>query len=234
MLLRLKDVTVHYGKIEAVSNVSLEVPERIITCMFGANGAGKSTILKTISGIKKPTSGEIWFQDEPIGGALPAEILKKGVAHVPEGRNLFPYMSVFENLQMGAYVRHSKKEIETDAEEIFEHFPILRERRRQMAGSLSGGEQQMLAIARSLMAKPRLLLMDEPIQGLAPLVITEVEKVIRDLNGRGITIFLVEHNLHIALGLAHKVYILEDGKVILEGDPKTLSQTEYVQKIYLL
>jgi branched-chain amino acid transport system ATP-binding protein len=234
MLLRLKDVSVHYGKVEAVSNVSLEVGEGTITCLLGTNGAGKSTTLRTISGVKKLTLGQILYQDKLISGASPSEILRRGVAHVPEGRNLFPYMSVFENLQMGAYVRHNKKEIEIDIEEIFKHFPILRMRRRQTAGSLSGGEQQMLAIARALMAKPKLLLMDEPVQGLAPLVIGEVEKVIRDLHARGITIFLVEHNLHIALGLAHKVYILENGKVILEGDPKTLSQTEYVQKIYLV
>jgi len=234
MLLRLRDVCVHYGKVEAVSNVSLEVWEGAITCLLGTNGAGKSTTLRTISGIKKPISGQISYQDEVISGASPSEILRRGVAHVPEGRNLFPYMSVFENLQMGAYVRHNKKEIEIDIEEIFQHFPILKMRRRQIAGSLSGGEQQMLAIARALMAKPKLLLMDEPVQGLAPLVIGEVEKVIRGLHDRGITILLVEHNLHIALGLAHKVYILESGKVILEGDPKTLSQTEYVQKIYLL
>jgi branched-chain amino acid transport system ATP-binding protein len=234
MLLRLRDVCVHYGKVEAVSNVSLEVGEGAITCLLGTNGAGKSTTLRTISGIKKPISGQISYQDEVISGASPSEILRRGVAHVPEGRNLFPYMSVFENLQMGAYIRHNKKEIEMDIEEIFKHFPILKMRRRQTAGSLSGGEQQMLAIARALMAKPKLLLMDEPVQGLAPLIIGEVEKVIRGLHDRGITILLVEHNLHIALGLAHKVYILESGKVILEGDPKTLSQTEYVQKIYLL
>jgi branched-chain amino acid transport system ATP-binding protein len=234
MLLRLKDVSVHYGKVEAVSNVSLEVGEGAITCLLGTNGAGKSTTLRTISGVKKLTLGEILYQDEMISGASPSEILRRGVAHVPEGRNLFPYMSLFENLQMGAYVRKNKKEIEMDIEEIFQHFPILKMRRRQAAGSLSGGEQQMLAIARALMAKPKLLLMDEPVQGLAPLVIGEVEKVIRDLHARGITILLVEHNLHIALGLGHKVYILENGKVILEGDPKTLSQTEYVQKIYLV
>lgn len=234
MLLKLRDVCVHYGKIEAVSNVSLEVWEGAITCLLGTNGAGKSTTLRTISGIKKLSSGQIWYQDEVISGASAGEILRRGIAHVPEGRSLFPYMSVFENLQMGGYVRHDKKEIETEIEESFVHFPILKMRRRQMAGSLSGGEQQMLAIARALMAKPKLLLMDEPLQGLAPLVIEEVEKVIRHLHDRGITILLVEHNLHIALGLAHKVYILENGKVILEGDPKTLSQTEYVQKIYLL
>jgi branched-chain amino acid transport system ATP-binding protein len=234
MLLRLIDVCVHYGKVEAVSNVSLEVWEGAITCLLGTNGAGKSTTLRTISGTKKLTLGQILYQDEIISGASPSEIIRRGVAHVPEGRSLFPYMSVFENLQMGAYVRHNKKEIEMDIEEIFQHFPILKMRRRQEAGSLSGGEQQMLAIARALMAKPKLLLMDEPVQGLAPLVIREVEKVIRDLHDRGITILLVEHNLHIALGLAQKVYILESGKVILEGDPKTLSETEYVQKIYLL
>jgi len=234
MLLRLTDLCVHYGKIEAVTNASMEVQGGTITCLLGTNGAGKSTTLKTISGIKKPTSGQIWYQDEVINGVSPAGIIKRGVAHVPEGRSLFPYMSVFENLQMGAYVRHNRKEVEMDIEEIFEHFPILKMRRRQTAGSLSGGEQQMLAIARALMAKPKLLLMDEPVQGLAPLVVAEVEKVIKDLRDRGITILLVEHNLHIALGLAHKVYILEHGKVILEGDPKTLSQTEYVQKIYLV
>lgn len=234
MLLRLTDLCVNYGKIEAVTNASMEVQGGTITCLLGTNGAGKSTTLKTISGIKKPTSGQIWYQDEVINGVSPAGIIKRGVAHVPEGRSLFPYMSVFENLQMGAYVRHNRKEVEMDIEEIFEHFPILKMRRRQTAGSLSGGEQQMLAIARALMAKPKLLLMDEPVQGLAPLVVAEVEKVIKDLRDRGITILLVEHNLHIALGLAHKVYILEHGKVILEGDPKTLSQTEYVQKIYLV
>jgi branched-chain amino acid transport system ATP-binding protein len=233
-VLRLEDVTVHYGKCEAVSGVCLEVPEGVITSLLGTNGAGKSTTLKTISGTKKMTSGQIRLQDEPIGGLSPAEILRRGIAHVPEGRTLFPHMSTFENLLMGAYVRHDKVQIQTDLEELFDHFPILKKRRNQAAGSLSGGEQQMLAIARALMAKPKLLLMDEPLQGLAPLIVEEIERVIRDLNDRGITILLVEHNLQMALGCSQKVYILENGKIMLEGDPKTLSQSEYVQKIYLV
>jgi branched-chain amino acid transport system ATP-binding protein len=234
MLLRLEDVTFHYGKCEAVSNVSLAVPEGTITSLLGTNGAGKSTTLRTISGTKKLTSGQIWLGDQLISGLSAAEILRKGIALVPEGRYLFPHMSTFENLQMGAYVRNDKEQIQMDLEELFEHFPILKKRRDQDAGSLSGGEQQMLAIARALMSKPKLLLMDEPLQGLAPLMVEEIERVIQNLNNRGITILLVEHNLQMALGCSQKVYILENGKIMLEGDPKTLSRSEYVQKIYLV
>jgi branched-chain amino acid transport system ATP-binding protein len=234
VLLRLENVTIHYGKCEAVNGVSLEVPEGTITSLLGTNGAGKTTTLRTISGTKKVTSGQIWFQEALVSGLSPAEILRKGIAHVPEGRTLFPFMSTFENLQMGAYVRNDKEQIQKDLEELFDHFPILKKRRNQAAGSLSGGEQQMLAIARALMAKPKLLLMDEPLQGLAPLIVEEIERVIRNLNERGITILLVEHNLPMALGCSHKVYILENGRIILEGSPETLSQSEYVQKIYLV
>ena len=209
--LSIKDLFVHYGSLEAVRGMSMEVERGTIVSLLGANGSGKSTILKTVSGIKRPTSGEVWFEGKRIDGLSPSKIVKLGIAQVPEGRRLFPYMTVLENLKMGAYSRKDK-EVKQTLEEMFEHFPVLKIRRHYAARTLSGGEQEMVAIARCLMARPRFLLMDEPLQGLAPLVIDEIEDIIYGLNADGITLLLVEHNVHMALGVANKVYILDSGK----------------------
>lgn len=230
--LSIRNLTVHYGPLMAVRGMSMEVEWGVIVSLLGANGSGKSTILKTISGIKRPTSGEVWFEGKRIDGLSPPQIVRLGIAQVPEGRRLFPYMTVLENLKMGAYSRKDK-EVKQTMEEMFEHFPVLKERRNYKAQTLSGGEQEMVAIARCLMARPRFLLMDEPLQGLAPLVIDEIERIIYGLNADGITLLLVEHNVHMALGLADKVYILDSGKVAHEGSPEEMSHTEYVQKVYL-
>lgn len=233
--LSLRNLTVHYGALEAVKDVSFEVPAGKIVSLLGANGSGKSTILKAISGLKKPAGGEIWFQGSRIDGEPTHAIMRKGIVHVPEGRGLFPYMTVFENLQMGAFSRKSakKQEIERDMEEIYEHFPILKERRNSRAKTLSGGEAEMLALARGLMAKPKLLLLDEPLQGLSPVLIEEVANIITMLNQRGITILMVEHNISMSFELSQWVYILETGELALQGKPQELSQTDYVQQYYL-
>ncbi|MBW1887204.1 MAG: ABC transporter ATP-binding protein [Deltaproteobacteria bacterium] len=219
--LSIRNLTVHYGPLMAVRGMSMEVEWGVIVSLLGANGSGKSTILKTISGIKRPTSGEVWFEGKRIDGLSPPQIVRLGIAQVPEGRRLFPYMTVLENLKMGAYSRKDK-EVKQTMEEMFEHFPVLKERRNYKAQTLSGGEQEMVAIARCLMARPRFLLMDEPLQGLAPLVIDEIERIIYGLNADGITLLLVEHNVHMALGLADKVYILDSGKVAHEGSPEEM------------
>ena len=233
--LSLRNLTVRYGALEAIKDVSFEVPAGKIVSLLGANGSGKSTILKAISGLKKPAGGEIWFQGSRIDGEPTHAIMRKGIVHVPEGRGLFPYMTVFENLQMGAFSRKSakKQEIERDLEEIYEHFPILKERRNSQAKTLSGGEAEMLALARGLMAKPKLLLLDEPLQGLSPVLIEEVANIITMLNQRGITILMVEHNISMSFELSQWVYILETGELALQGKPQELSQTDYVQQYYL-
>jgi len=233
MSLELKEVRIHYGPLEAVRGVSMQIDEGSIVGLLGANGSGKSTILKTISGLMKPTSGEIWFDGKRIDGRPVDSIVKHGIIHIPEGRQLFPNMSVRENLKLGAYLRKDKREIKQDMEELAEHFPILKERWNVKAQTLSGGEQEMLAIARGLMTKPKLVLVDEPLQGLAPLIQKEIERIISDLNRNGLTILMVEHNVHMTLGMSDKIYILEIGQVISEGSPKELSEDEYVQKIYL-
>lgn len=233
--LSLRNLTVCYGVLEAVKDVSFEVPAGKIVSLLGANGSGKSTILKAISGLKKPAGGEIWFQGSRIDGEPTHAIMRKGIVHVPEGRGLFPYMTVFENLQMGAFSRKSakKQEIERDMEEIYAYFPILKERRSSRAKTLSGGEAEMLALARGLMAKPKLLLLDEPLQGLSPVLIEEVANIITMLNQRGITILMVEHNISMSFELSQWVYILETGELALQGKPQELSQTDYVQQYYL-
>jgi len=234
VLLRIEGLVVHYGKLEAVSGASLEVADGQVVTLLGANGSGKSTILKTISGLLKPTRGEIWYQDKRIDGMPCTQIVGIGIGQVPEGRRLFPRMTVRENLELGAYTRGGhKKSIQESLQEIYEHFPILEEKSRCRAGQLSGGQQEMVAIGRALMLKPKLLLMDEPAQGLAPLMIEEMENIIRKLNQSGISVVLVEHNVHMALGLAHHVYILDSGKIALSGSPEDMSQTDYVKKVYL-
>ena len=234
MLLRIKDLVVHYGKLEAVSGASLEVAEGQVVTLLGANGSGKSTILKTISGLLKPTRGEIWYHDKRIDGLPSTQIVSIGIGQVPEGKRLFPRMTVKENLELGAYTRSGdKKNIQESLQEIYEHFPILEEKSKNRAGQLSGGQQEMVAIGRALMLKPKLLLMDEPAQGLAPLMIEEIENIIKQLSQSGIAVVLVEHNVHMALGLAHHVYILDSGKIALSATPEDMSQTDYVKKVYL-
>ena len=233
MLLELKALRVHYGRAEALKGVTINADEGAVVSIVGANGAGKSTILKTISSLKKPTSGEIRFQGKRIDGLPPHEVVKMGIAHIPEGRMVFAPMTVLDNLKMGAYLRRNKTEIERDLEIMYQHFPVLKERRGQVAGSLSGGQQQMLAIARALMVAPKLLLMDEPSMGLSPLLVEEVSKIIRDINGRGISIILVEQNARMALRLSQKAYVLEVGAIVLEGSAEDVARDERVKKAYL-
>jgi branched-chain amino acid transport system ATP-binding protein len=233
MLLRVKNLTVHYGKATAVDSVSLEVAEGTVVTIVGANGAGKSTILKALSGLIPLTSGEIWFLDRRIDGMAPFHIVNLGLVHIPEGRRLFPYLTVLNNLKLGASLRKDKAGIKKDMDEVFEYFPILWERRNQKAGTLSGGEQQMLAIARSLMAQPKLLLMDEPSLGLAPLLVNELVPVIRNINERGVGVLLVEQNVPLALQVAERAYALQVGKVILEGNIDEFKGSEIVKRAYL-
>jgi branched-chain amino acid transport system ATP-binding protein len=234
MFLMVRNLSIHFRKVEAVKDVSMEVPEGIIVALLGANGAGKSTLFKAISGFLKPISGSIWFREGRIDGKLPDEILRRGISQVLEGKRLFRRQTVLENLEMGAYSRKdSKEKINQDRDELLERFPILRGKAMIKSGLLSGGQQQILAIARSLMAKPRLLLMDEPAQGLAPLVIKEIAETIKKLNESGLTIMVIEHNVRLALGLADKVFILDNGKLVFEGTPASFSEDEYTQKVYL-
>ncbi|MEW5908430.1 MAG: ABC transporter ATP-binding protein [Thermodesulfobacteriota bacterium] len=234
MFLSIKNLSINYRKILAIKNISMELPEGIIVALLGANGAGKSTLFKSISGFLKPSSGSIWFNDERIDGKLPDEILRKGISQVLEGKRLFRRQTVLENLSMGAYSRKdSKKEIIKDQTALLERFPILKEKANVKSGLLSGGQQQILAIARALMAKPKLLLMDEPAQGLAPIMVKEIAEVIKSLNESRLTIMIIEHNVRLALGLAHKVFILDNGKLIYEGKPDSFSEDEYTQKVYL-
>ncbi len=234
MFLTIRNVSIHFRKIEAVKDVSMEVPEGMIVALLGANGAGKSTLFKAISGFLKPVSGGIWFREGRIDGKLPDEILRRGISQVLEGKRLFRRQTVLENLDMGAYSRNDgRQDIAKDREELLERFPILKEKAKVKSGLLSGGQQQILAIARSLMAKPKLLLMDEPAQGLAPLVIKEIAEIIKNLNESGLTIMVIEHNVRLALGLAVKVFILDNGKLVFEGTPASFSEDEYTQKVYL-
>jgi len=212
----------------------MDVSEGIIAALLGANGAGKSTLFKAISGFLKPVSGTIWFREERIDDKPPDEILRKGISQVLEGKRLFRSQTVLENLDMGAYSRRDgRDEIAKDREELLKQFPMLKDKGKVKSGLLSGGQQQMLAIARSLMAKPKLLLMDEPAQGLAPLVIQEISRIIRTLNESGLTIIVIEHNVRLALGIATKVFILDSGTLAFEGSPASFSEDEYAQKVYL-
>ncbi|MBE9522599.1 MAG: ABC transporter ATP-binding protein [Proteobacteria bacterium] len=232
-MLRVKDLSVYYGKAMALENVSLEVAQGAVVTIIGANGAGKSTILKVLSGLWPATSGEVYFDNKKLEGMEPYEIVSLGLVHIPEGRRLFPYLNVLENLKLGASLRKDKEGIKQDLEGVFTHFPILRERRKQKAGNLSGGEQMMLAIARGLMAKPRLLLMDEPTLGLAPVMVVELVSVIETINKTGVSVLLVEQNVFLALQVAHRGYVLEVGKVILEGNIDQFKNSELVKRAYL-
>ena len=232
-MLRINDLCVNYGMLEAVKDVSMEVPEGKVVSLLGANGSGKSTILKTVSGLKAPREGEILFEDTRVDGMEIDAIVELGISQVPEGRRLFPYMTVLENLNLGAYVRSSKAEVDKVREEVFERFPALKRRSRVRAHSMSGGEQELLSVARALMSRPKLLLMDEPCQGLSPIMVKEIGKTIRSLNESGITILLVEHNVSIALGVADHVYILRNGGIVFEGSPDAFSADEFTKRIYL-
>ena len=232
-MLKINDLCVNYGMLEAVKNVSMEVPEGKVVSLLGANGSGKSTILKTVSGLKAPREGEILFEDTKVDGMEIDAIVELGISQVPEGRRLFPYMTVLENLNLGAYVRSRKAEVDKVREEVFERFPALKRRSRVRAHSMSGGEQELLSVARALMSRPKLLLMDEPCQGLSPIMVKEIGKTIRSLNESGITILLVEHNVSIALGVADHVYILRNGGIVFEGSPDAFSADEFTKRIYL-
>jgi branched-chain amino acid transport system ATP-binding protein len=233
MLLKIKDLWCHYGGAEVLKGISLELEEGSIITIIGSNGAGKTTILRTISGLKVPTSGDILFQDERIDRKLPQDIVKRGIVHVPEGRGLFPYMTVLENLKLGAFLQKDRNQISNDLEKVFKHFPRLEERRRQQAKTLSGGEQQMLAVGRALMTNPRLLLLDEPSLGLSPMNVQEIGRIVRSINERGISVILVEQNARLALKLANRGYVLETGSIVLQGEAKELLHSEHVRRAYL-
>ncbi len=232
-MLAVKEIDVYYGAIHALKNLSLDVEQGSIVTLIGANGAGKTTALKTISGILRPSSGAVLYKGKDITKTAPENIVALGISQVPEGRRVFQTMSVLENLEMGAYLRSNKKEIQKDMENVFARFPRLKERRKQEAGTLSGGEQQMLAIGRALMAQPELLLMDEPSMGLAPLLVKEIFDIIKDINSRGTTILLVEQNANMALSIADKAYVIETGEIVLEGSAEQLLKSEEVKKAYL-
>lgn len=232
-MLKIDDINVYYGAIHALKGISVEVNEGQIVTLIGANGAGKSTILRTTSGLLKPKTGQITFEGKSIAGLPAHQIVTLGISQVPEGRRVFANMTVLENLELGAYIRSDKKGIQEDMENVFTKFPRLLERRTQLAGTLSGGEQQMLAMGRALMSRPRLLLLDEPSMGLAPLLVKEIFSIIKEINASGTTILLVEQNAHMALSIANKAYVLETGRIILSGDAKELAASEEVRKAYL-
>ncbi len=232
-MLVVSDLVAAYGKIEALKGVSLRAETGRITCLLGPNGAGKTTLMMSIAGILKPRRGSIRLGDTELTGLSPARIVGQGIALVPENRLVFPQMSVLENLLAGAYQRGDKAEIAADVERMYDRFPRLRERREQLAGTLSGGEQQMLAVARALMSRPRVLLMDEPSLGLAPLVVAEIFRIVSELNRDGTTIFLVEQNAHMALQVAHHFYLMEQGRVTFSGSPGQLAEDEVIQRAYL-
>ncbi len=232
-MLKVKNLSVKYGAIHALKDVSLEVTEGNIITLIGANGAGKSTLLKTISGLLKPAGGSIEFKDEKIDGLKAQNIVKKGVIHVPEGRRIFAGMSVEENLRLGAFLRKDKSTLNEEIENIYKRFEILGVRRTQNADTLSGGEQQMLAISRALLSKPKLLLLDEPSMGLAPLIVKQIFEIIQETNREGMTILLIEQNAHKALEIADYAYIIEGGRIKMEGPASEVKESERVKEIYL-
>ena len=233
MLLEVQDIHVHYNKVAALKGITMNVPADGIVTIIGANGAGKSTTLRAISGLTRISSGQIRFNGERIDHLPPDKIVARGIAQVPEGRRIFPDLTVEENLRTGAFLRKDKAAIERDLEEVFGRFPRLLERRRQWAKTLSGGEQQMVAIGRALMSKPKLLLMDEPSMGLAPVIILEIARIIKAIVKQGVPVVLVEQNAELALGLANFAYVLETGTVPLEGAAGDLHENEHVKRAYL-
>jgi branched-chain amino acid transport system ATP-binding protein len=232
-MLKVNDINVFYGNIQALKGVTLEVNEGEIVTLIGANGAGKSTLLKTLSGLLKPKSGSIQYLEGAISGKAPQLIVKTGISHVPEGRRVFANMSVEENLELGAYLRKDSKAIRKDMENVYELFPRLLERRKQLSGTLSGGEQQMLAMGRAIMAKPKLLLLDEPSMGLAPLMVKNIFQIIEQINQQGTTILLVEQNANMALSIADRAYVIETGRVVASGSAAELQSSEQIKKAYL-
>lgn len=232
-MLEVRDLRVHYGVVEAVKGVSFHVGAGEIISLIGANGAGKSTILRALTGLVRPSSGMLEFQGKSLLGASTHQIIRLGIGHVPEGRRLFPKMSVLENLKMGAYLRHNKTDIADTLEMIYAHFPILLSRSKQRAGSLSGGEQQMLATARALMNRPQLLLLDEPSIGLSPILTAEIGKIVQQINAMGVTTVLVEQNAMLALTLCQRAYVLETGQIVMQGEAQELLRDEGVKKAYL-
>lgn len=232
-MLEVKDLQVYYGMIQALKGLSFEVNKGEIVALIGANGAGKTTTLHTVSGLLQPKAGSILFEGKDITKVPAHKIVTMGMAHVPEGRRVFAQLSVYENLKMGAYTRSDKKEIEESLEHVYERFPRLKERRNQMAGTLSGGEQQMLAMGRALMSKPSIILMDEPSMGLSPIFVNEIFDIIQEVSKNGTTVLLVEQNAKKALSIADRAYVLETGKIVLEGDAKVLVNDDSIKKAYL-
>ncbi|MBR2572326.1 MAG: ABC transporter ATP-binding protein [Clostridia bacterium] len=231
-LLKVQDIHVYYGSIHAIKGISFEVNEHEIVTLIGANGAGKSTTLNTISGLLKPRSGSIFFENEPIVGVSADKIVYRGLAMCPEGRRIFLNMTVEENLEMGGYTR-PKEEIPASIEDVYQRFPRLKERYHQIAGTLSGGEQQMLAMGRALMSKPKLLMLDEPSMGLAPILVEQIFDIIQELHAGGATILLVEQNAQMALSIASRAYVLETGRIVMSGDAKEVLESDEVKKAYL-
>lgn len=232
-MLKVDNIDVYYGAIHAIKGISIEVPKGEIVTLVGSNGAGKSTTLRTISGLMKPKKGTILFEDKNIVGVPAHKIVGMGLCQVPEGRHVFANMSVMENLELGAYLRNDKDGIARDLEDVFKKFPRLLERKDQISGTLSGGEQQMLAMGRALMSRPRLLLLDEPSMGLAPLLVKEIFNIIKEINESGTTVLLVEQNANMALSIADKAYVLETGRIALAGTAQELASSEAVRKAYL-
>ena len=232
-MLRLEGLRAGYGPIEALRGLDLEVREGELVCLLGANGAGKSSTLRAISGLLRPRSGRILFEGRELNGLEPSAVLRAGIAHCPEGRRVFPHLTVAENLAMGAYVRRDRAGIAEDLDRVCAHFPILAERRRQPAGTLSGGEQQMLAIARALMARPRLILFDEPSLGLAPTIVETTFGIIADIRRRGTTVLMVEQNAYLALRMADRGYVMETGRIVLHGPARDLLRDDHVRAAYL-
>ena len=232
-MLKINQIHTFYGNIQALRGVSLEVPEGSIVTLLGANGAGKSTTLKTVSGLTPARHGTIEFMGQRIDRLSPDKIVRRGISHVPEGREVFKELTVMENLKMGAYTRKDKQEVEASLQQVYEHYPILQQRRQQLAGTLSGGEQQMLAIGRALMSQPKLLLLDEPSLGLAPKLVEEIFRIIKDIRHHGITVLLVEQNANKALSIADYGYVLETGTITLAQEAKQLLQNDHVRRSYL-
>jgi branched-chain amino acid transport system ATP-binding protein len=232
-MLEIKNLHVYFGVIHALKGISLTVNDGEIVTLIGANGAGKTTTLRTISGLEKPADGEIILNGKDITHTSAQERVKMGVSHVPEGRRVFPDMTVLENLELGAYLRKDKEGIAKDLETVYEHFPILYDRKKQAAGTLSGGEQQMLAIGRALMSRPKILFLDEPSMGLAPLLVQEIFRIIKNINSAGTTILLVEQNASMALQIADRAYVLETGSIVLSGTGSELMKSDEIKKAYL-
>ena len=232
-MFEIRDLNVHFGGIHALKGVSLTVAEGEIVTLIGPNGAGKTTTLRTASGLIKPTSGQVFFDGKDVTKASAQDRVKLGLSQVPEGRRVFPHLTVLENLEMGAYLRRDRAGIATDLDAVYDRFPVLKDRVKQAAGTLSGGEQQMLAMGRAMMARPKVLLLDEPSMGLAPLLVQEIFEIVRSINADGTTVLLVEQNANMALQVAHRAYVMETGSIVLAGNAAELADTEDVKRAYL-